>query len=380
MEQRDGGDFSPKKPTSHSEASSTVPANFPARKVVRQLDRHIKYFTSTGSPATTVREAEPAAKTITPSAARDAFYDEATASAASCTTFSSFHTLPCGILARVMNSNRALTHYEQNPTKGQTMLFVEYLSYADNYPVHDSVRWDTGAGFVERGVAYQPWLWTAGNHELDYVPEIYSRLINLGFRPTVIMPLSKHQTVLLCGILSREHQFRSYCCLHTRNRGNYTPQYKWIEEELPKVNRSETPCILRCTIATIITLWKVMPLWAGRSDYVVLTEDAVSFAFGWNKHEQLGSVSTKNVEKYESSSGSWSSHTLRLQMVRYKIVAALPAWAQAIIGLYFKERGDDYAADAEEYEEKMEQEILLKSLQDFLGRLVVSNGGKMRVI
>ncbi|KAL6565614.1 hypothetical protein OROHE_004669 [Orobanche hederae] len=67
-------------------------------------------------------------------------------------------------------------------------------------------------------------------------------------------------------------------------------------------------------------------------------------------------------------------------MVRYKIVAALPALAQAIIGLDFKKRGDDYAADAEEYEEKIEQEILLKSLQDFLGRLVVSNGGKMRVI
>ncbi|KAL6552771.1 hypothetical protein OROHE_008135 [Orobanche hederae] len=31
------------------------------------------------------------------------------------------------------------------------------------------------------------------------------------------MPLSKHQTVLLCGTLSREHHFRSYCCLHTRN-------------------------------------------------------------------------------------------------------------------------------------------------------------------
>ncbi|KAL6552775.1 prolyl aminopeptidase [Orobanche hederae] len=52
------------------------------------------------------------------------------------------------------------------------MLFVGDLSYADNYPIHDSVRWDTGAGFVERSVAYQPWLWTAGNHELEYVPEI----------------------------------------------------------------------------------------------------------------------------------------------------------------------------------------------------------------
>ncbi|KAL6552769.1 hypothetical protein OROHE_008133 [Orobanche hederae] len=94
----DGGDFSPKKPTPQFEASSTAPADFPARKLVRQLDHHIKYCTSTGGPAATVREAEPAAKTITPSVARDAFYDEATASAANCTTFSSFHTLPCGNL------------------------------------------------------------------------------------------------------------------------------------------------------------------------------------------------------------------------------------------------------------------------------------------
>ncbi|KAL6528121.1 hypothetical protein OROHE_015071 [Orobanche hederae] len=178
-----------------------------------------------------------------------------------------------GDLGKSYDSNRTLPHYEQNPTKGQTVLFVGDLSYADNYPIHDSVRWDTGAGFVERSVAYQPWLWTAGTNLIMF-PEL----------------------------------------------GKYNPQYKWIEEELPKVNRSETPCILRG---------------AGRSDYVVVTEDAVSFAFGWNRHGQLGSVSAKN--------------------------------------------DDDYAADAEEYEEKMEQEILLKSLQDFLGRLVVSNGGKMRV-
>ncbi|KAK6151809.1 hypothetical protein DH2020_014444 [Rehmannia glutinosa] len=38
MEQREGGDFPPKKPTPQSEASSTAPGDFPARKLVRQLD------------------------------------------------------------------------------------------------------------------------------------------------------------------------------------------------------------------------------------------------------------------------------------------------------------------------------------------------------
>lgn len=52
------------------------------------------------------------------------------------------------------------------------MLFVGDLSYADNYLNHDNRRWDSWARFVERSVAYQPWIWTAGNHEIDFAPEI----------------------------------------------------------------------------------------------------------------------------------------------------------------------------------------------------------------
>lgn len=59
-----------------------------------------------------------------------------------------------------------------NPLKGKTVLYVGDLSYADNYLNHDNVRWDTWGIFVERSVAYQPWIWTAGNHEIDFAPEI----------------------------------------------------------------------------------------------------------------------------------------------------------------------------------------------------------------
>lgn len=59
-----------------------------------------------------------------------------------------------------------------NPGKGQAVLFVGDLSYADRYPNHDNNRWDTWGRFVERSVAYQPWIWTAGNHEIDFVPNI----------------------------------------------------------------------------------------------------------------------------------------------------------------------------------------------------------------
>ncbi|KAG0466928.1 hypothetical protein HPP92_018508 [Vanilla planifolia] len=83
-----------------------------------------------------------------------------------------------GDLGQSFDSNRTLTHYESNLRKGQTVLFVGDLSYADNYPNHDNIRWDTWGRFIERNAAYQPWIWTAGNHEIDFAPEIGSTLPN----------------------------------------------------------------------------------------------------------------------------------------------------------------------------------------------------------
>ncbi|RRT77993.1 hypothetical protein B296_00000300 [Ensete ventricosum] len=81
-----------------------------------------------------------------------------------------------GDLGQSHDSNVTLTHYESNP-KAQTVLFVGDLSYADKYPNHDNVRWDTWGRFVERSTAYHPWIWTAGNHEIDFAPEIVSRTL-----------------------------------------------------------------------------------------------------------------------------------------------------------------------------------------------------------
>jgi metallophosphoesterase superfamily enzyme len=76
-----------------------------------------------------------------------------------------------GDLGQSFDSNVTLAHYETN-TKAQAVLFVGDLTYADNYPYHDNTRWDTWARFVERNLAYQPWIWTAGNHEIDFAPEL----------------------------------------------------------------------------------------------------------------------------------------------------------------------------------------------------------------
>lgn len=72
-------------------------------------------------------------------------------------------------------SNSTLGHYMSNP-KGEAVLFVGDLSYADNFPNHDQRKWDTWGRFVEKSTAYQPWIWTAGNHDLDFAPEIVSHI------------------------------------------------------------------------------------------------------------------------------------------------------------------------------------------------------------
>ncbi|KAF6172070.1 hypothetical protein GIB67_029488, partial [Kingdonia uniflora] len=63
-----------------------------------------------------------------------------------------------GDLGQTYDSNRTLTHYESNPSKGQTVLFVGDKSYADHYPLHENHMWDSLGRFAERSTAYQPWI------------------------------------------------------------------------------------------------------------------------------------------------------------------------------------------------------------------------------
>jgi hypothetical protein len=56
---------------------------------------------------------------------------------------------------------------------GQTVLYVGDLSYADRYAYNDvGIRWDSWGRFIERSTAYQPWIWSAGNHEIEYMPNM----------------------------------------------------------------------------------------------------------------------------------------------------------------------------------------------------------------
>ncbi|OMO87506.1 hypothetical protein CCACVL1_08988 [Corchorus capsularis] len=149
-----------------------------------------------------------------------------------------------GDLGQTHDSNRTLTHYELNPTKGQTILFVGDLSYADAYPNHDNTRWDTWGRFIERIAAYQPWIWTAGNHEIDFLPDIGE---DIPFKPYIhryhVPYKASGSTSPLWYSIKRASAhiivLSSYSAF-----GMYTPQYKWLQAEFEKVNRTETPWLV----------------------------------------------------------------------------------------------------------------------------------------
>ncbi|CAI0377614.1 unnamed protein product [Linum tenue] len=187
-----------------------------------------------------------------------------------------FHDYTSGYIHHcTIRKLETLTHYEKNPRKPQALLFAGDLSYADNYPNHDQHRWDTWGRFVERSVAYQPWIWCAGNHELDFVPEIVT-----------IFPI--HVVVY--------NSFR-------KTTGKYTPQYQWLKTELTKVNRTETP-------------WLIVMLhspWYNSYDYHYMEGETMRVMFeSWLVDAKVDLVIAGHVHGYERSE--------RVSNVAYNIV------------------------------------------------------------
>ncbi|RVW50330.1 Purple acid phosphatase 2 [Vitis vinifera] len=170
-----------------------------------------------------------------------------------------------GDLGQTYDSNRTLTHYELSPIKGQTVLYVGDLSYADDYPFHDNVRWDTWGRFTERSAAYQPWIWTAGNHEIDFAPDLlgacglssinklyYGSDLNSHGESKPFKPYTNRYHVPFIASASTSPLWYSikrasaYIIVMSSYSAydKYTPQYKWLANELPKVNRTETPWLI----------------------------------------------------------------------------------------------------------------------------------------
>ncbi|KAG6509293.1 hypothetical protein ZIOFF_034686 [Zingiber officinale] len=148
-----------------------------------------------------------------------------------------------GDLGQTYDSNITLSHYEAN-RKAQAVLYVGDLSYADHYPNHDNVRWDTWGRFVERSTAYQPWIWTAGNHELDFAPEIGEAKPFKPFTHRYHVPYRSSGSTAPFWYSLKLGSAHIIVLASYSAYGKYTPQYSWLEAELPKVNRTETPWLI----------------------------------------------------------------------------------------------------------------------------------------
>ncbi|KAL8556210.1 hypothetical protein ACS0TY_003851 [Phlomoides rotata] len=197
-----------------------------------------------------------------------------------------------GDLGQTYDSNNTLTHYEQNPIKGETVLYVGDLSYADNHPNHDNVRWDTWGRFAERSVAYQPWIWTAGNHELDFAPEIGETTPFKPFTHRYRTPYeASNSTTPFWYSIKRASAYIIVLSSYSAY-GKYTPQYRWLEEELPKVNRSETPWLIVMTHSP----------WYNSYNYHYMEGESMRVMFeSWFVKYKVDVVFSGHVHAYERS-------------------------------------------------------------------------------
>ncbi|OIW05548.1 hypothetical protein TanjilG_23334 [Lupinus angustifolius] len=211
-----------------------------------------------------------------------------------------------GDLGQSYDSNKTLTHYEHNPRKGQAVLYVGDLSYADNYPNHDNVRWDTWGRFTERVVAYQPWIWTTGNHELDFVPEIGETVPFKPFTNRYHVPFKPSESTEPFWYSIKRGPAHVIVLASYQAYGKYTPQYKWLEEELPKVNRKETPWLIVL----------VHSPWYNSYNYHFMEGETMRVMFeSWFVKYKVDVVFSGHVHAYERSE--------RVSNVKYHIVNGL---------------------------------------------------------
>ncbi|OAY47013.1 bifunctional purple acid phosphatase 26 [Manihot esculenta] len=148
-----------------------------------------------------------------------------------------------GDLGQTYNSLSTLEHYMQS--EAEAVLFVGDLSYADRYKYNDvGVRWDSWARFVERSAAYQPWMWSAGNHEIEYMPYMGEVLPFKSYLHRYPTPHSASKSSSPLWYAIRRASAHIIVLSSYSPFVKYTPQYIWLYNELEKVNREETPWLI----------------------------------------------------------------------------------------------------------------------------------------
>lgn len=147
-----------------------------------------------------------------------------------------------GDLGQTYDSRRTLEHYKKS--NGQTVLYVGDLSYADTYPFDNGVRWDTWGRFVEPSTAYQPWIWTAGNHEIEFKPQLGEIIPFKPFLHRYSTPYLASKSTSPLWYAIRRASAHIIVLSSYSAYGKYTPQWAWLQDELKRVNRKVTPWLI----------------------------------------------------------------------------------------------------------------------------------------
>ncbi|XP_057467458.1 purple acid phosphatase 22-like [Actinidia eriantha] len=113
------------------------------------------------------------------------------------------------------------------------------LSYADT----QQILWDSFGRLVEPYASRRPWMVTEGNHEIETFPIIYPEGFK-AYNARWLMPYEES------GSQSNLYYSFDVAGTHIIMLGSYadfdasSKQYKWLEADLAKVNRSETPWLV----------------------------------------------------------------------------------------------------------------------------------------
>ncbi|XP_020579350.1 phosphoenolpyruvate phosphatase isoform X1 [Phalaenopsis equestris] len=195
-----------------------------------------------------------------------------------------------GDLGQTYNSLSTLQHYMT--TGGQTVLFVGDLSYADRYHDNDGNRWDSWGRLVERSVAYQPWIWSAGNHEIEYKPLLgeFSTFRAYLHRYATPHIASKSNSPLWYAV--RRASAHIIVLSSYSPFVKYTPQWSWLREELNQVDREKTPWLIVLMHA---------PLYNSNGAHYMEGESMRAAFESWFVHFKVDLVFAGHVHAYERS-------------------------------------------------------------------------------
>ncbi|CAA7406940.1 unnamed protein product [Spirodela intermedia] len=147
-----------------------------------------------------------------------------------------------GDLGQTFNSLSTLDHHMKSG--GQAVLYVGDLSYADRYQNNDGTRWDSWGRFVERSVAFQAWIWSAGNHEIEYRPDLGEPTPFKAYLHRYATPYMASKSSSPMWYAIRRASAHIIVLSSYSPFVKYTPQWLWLRSELKRVDREETPWLI----------------------------------------------------------------------------------------------------------------------------------------